>query len=272
MVGVYSRLLIVLSCLILSSNVRAQTTSDDAYKRLKSIFGARQQKIEKRQKGSTSSTRKIQTSESTNLTKQVMPVPMSFLHKYNVVAISYELLSNAQRQCRKLLEHGYPAMIYIDSNDYYRVIAGSFDDEREALDLRAYILDAYPESWILCVEDGYEKRYVQERSSDANHVYDVIEEMPQFPGGPSALFQYLSKNIVYPEEAEQKGIQGRVILSFVVEPSGGISDIRVVQSVDRSLDAEAIRVVATMPRWIPGKIDGTPVRVKYTVPVTFRLQ
>ena len=108
-------------------------------------------------------------------------------------------------------------------------------------------------------------------SSDNSKVYDVVEEMPQFPGGPSALFEYLSKNIRYPVEAEKKGVQGRVIVTFVVERDGSIIDVKVVKSVDPSLDMEAKRVVSSMPHWIPGKQNGSAVRVKYTVPVTFKL-
>ena len=103
-------------------------------------------------------------------------------------------------------------------------------------------------------------------------VFDVVEQMPSFPGGPSALFEYLSKNIKYPVVAEENGIQGRVIVTFVVERDGSITDVRIAKSVDPSLDKEAQRVVKSMPKWIPGKQNGSPVRVKYTVPVTFRLQ
>ena len=110
------------------------------------------------------------------------------------------------------------------------------------------------------------------RSSDNSKVFDVVEEMPQFPGGPSALFEYLAKSIKYPVIAEENGVQGRVLLTFVVERDGSISDVKVVKSVDPSLDAEALRVVRYMPHWIPGKQNGSAVRVKYTVPVTFKLQ
>lgn len=103
-------------------------------------------------------------------------------------------------------------------------------------------------------------------------IYDVVEEMPQFPGGPSALFDYLSKSIQYPAVAEENRVQGRVICTFVVEPDGAISDVKVVKSVDPSLDKEAVRVLSSMPKWIPGKQYGSPVRVKYTTPVSFRLQ
>ena len=103
-------------------------------------------------------------------------------------------------------------------------------------------------------------------------VFDVVEEMPQFPGGQAALLEYLSKNIKYPVVAEENGVQGRVIVTFVVERVGSITDVKVVKSVDPSLDKEAARVVKSMPKWQPGKQNGSAVRVKYTVPVTFRLQ
>ena len=103
-------------------------------------------------------------------------------------------------------------------------------------------------------------------------VFDVVEQMPSFPGGQAALLEYLSKNIKYPVVAEENGIQGRVIVTVVVERDGSITDVRVVKSVDPSLDKEAQRVVRSMPHWIPGKQNGSAVRVKYTVPVTFRLQ
>src|SRR5574344_2253775 len=107
---------------------------------------------------------------------------------------------------------------------------------------------------------------------EENKVFDVVEQMPAFPGGPSALMSYLSKNIKYPVVAEENGVQGRVIVTFVVERDGSITDVRVAKSVDPSLDKEAQRVVRSMPNWIPGKQNGSAVRVKYTVPVTFRLQ
>ena len=102
-------------------------------------------------------------------------------------------------------------------------------------------------------------------------VYNTVEEMPQFPGGPSALFEYLSTNIQYPNDAYENGIQGRVIVTFIVEKDGSISNAKVSKTVNPSLDEEAQRLVKSMPHWIPGKQHGEPVRVKYTVPVTFRL-
>lgn len=107
---------------------------------------------------------------------------------------------------------------------------------------------------------------------EENKVFDVVEQMPSYPGGNGALMQYLSKNIKYPVVAEENGIQGRVICTFVVEKDGSVTDVRVAKSVDPSLDKEAVRVVSSMPKWIPGKQNGSAVRVKYTLPVTFRLQ
>ena len=102
-------------------------------------------------------------------------------------------------------------------------------------------------------------------------VFDVVEEMPQYPGGPQALFKFLGENVHYPAEAEKAGIQGRVIATFVVEKDGSISQPTIVKSVDPLLDAEAIRVISAMPNWIPGKQNGKVVRVKYTVPLSFNL-
>ena len=107
---------------------------------------------------------------------------------------------------------------------------------------------------------------------EENKVFDVVEQMPSYPGGMGALMQYLSSHIKYPVIAEENGIQGRVICTFVVERDGSITDVKIAKSVDPSLDKEAMRVVSSMPKWIPGKQNGSAVRVKYTLPVTFRLQ
>ena len=103
-------------------------------------------------------------------------------------------------------------------------------------------------------------------------VLDVVEVMPSFPGGQAALLQYLNSHVKYPVVAQENGIQGRVTISFVVERDGSITDVKVARSVDPSLDKEAARVVSSMPRWTPGKQNGSAVRVKFNVPVVFRLQ
>ena len=104
-------------------------------------------------------------------------------------------------------------------------------------------------------------------------VFMVVESMPEFPGGQQALFKYLSENIKYPVIAQENGIQGKVVCQFTVNKDGSIVDIEVVRSGgDPSLDKEAVRVIKTMPKWKPGKQRGKPVRVKFTVPVSFKLQ
>ena len=103
-------------------------------------------------------------------------------------------------------------------------------------------------------------------------IFTVVEQMPMFPGGDAALMGYLRDNIHYPTVAAENGVQGRVVVGFVVERDGSITDVKVLRSVDPSLDREAMRVVKSMPRWTPGKQNGSAVRVKYQVPVTFRLQ
>ena len=107
---------------------------------------------------------------------------------------------------------------------------------------------------------------------DENKVYDVVEEMPSFPDGDKAMHEYLRKNIQYSDEMEELCVQGRVIISFVVEKDGSLTDFKVVKSVDPAYDKEALRVVKSMPKWIPGSQNGVKVRVKYLVPVTFRLE
>ena len=111
----------------------------------------------------------------------------------------------------------------------------------------------------------------QETTTTAEKVFDVVDEMPSFPGGQGAMMEFLSKNIKYPIVAEENGIQGRVLVKIVVKKDGTIDSPTVVKGVDPSLNKEAIRVVKTMPKWIPGKQKGEPVNVSFTVPVTFRI-
>lgn len=105
-----------------------------------------------------------------------------------------------------------------------------------------------------------------------DQIFQVVEQMPEFPGGMAELMKFLGKNIKYPTIAQENGIQGRVIVQFVVNQDGSIVDPVVMRSVDPYLDKEALRVISTMPKWKPGMQRGKAVRVKYTVPVTFRLQ
>ncbi len=103
-------------------------------------------------------------------------------------------------------------------------------------------------------------------------IFQVVENMPEFPGGLQELMKWLQKNIKYPSISQESGVQGRVIVQFVVNRDGSIVDPTVIRSVDPYLDKEALRVVKAMPKWKPGEQRGKPVRVKYTLPVMFRLQ
>lgn len=102
-------------------------------------------------------------------------------------------------------------------------------------------------------------------------VFDVVEVMPQYPGGQIAMLKYLMENIKYPEQAMKEGIQGRVTVRFIVEKDGSISDVKPILSVHPLLNKEAVRVVESMPKWSPGKQNGKPVRVRFNVPVMFKL-
>lgn len=103
-------------------------------------------------------------------------------------------------------------------------------------------------------------------------IFVVVEEQPEFPGGSAAMMKFLGDNIRYPVIAQENGIQGRVITNFVVERDGSITDVQVVRGVDPSLDKEAVRVIESMPRWKAGRQRGSAVRVRFTLPVVFRLQ
>lgn len=105
-----------------------------------------------------------------------------------------------------------------------------------------------------------------------NRVFEVVEQKPQFPGGEAALFKYLSEHIRYPAMAQENNIQGRVVVQFVVTKTGSIGEVKVIRSKDPDLDKEAIRVVKTLPKFVPGKMNGHPVNVWFTLPVTFKLQ
>ena len=112
---------------------------------------------------------------------------------------------------------------------------------------------------------------VVEPEPEPDEVFMVVEDQPEFPGGTAALLEYLRKNIKYPAICRENNIQGKVIVTFVVNKDGSIVDIEVAKSVNPSLDKEAIRVISQMPKWKPGSQRGKPVRVKYSVPVNFRL-
>ena len=113
---------------------------------------------------------------------------------------------------------------------------------------------------------------IEEEEVQEAEIFTVVESMPEFPGGQGKLMQYLAKNIEYPQIARESGIQGRVFVTFVVEKDGSVTDVRVLRGIGGGCDEEAVRVVKSMPKWVPGKQRGKPVRVQFNLPVKFTLQ
>ena len=163
---------------------------------------------------------------------------------------AYEMEDDAPDQVTKTQDEVAQSDVAIGAIDYDQ---GS-DEAEHVLKVNEKVVDEIPPA----VEE--------------TKVFDVVEQMPQYKGGDQALMDYLNKSIKYPVIAEENGIQGRVVCTFVVERDGSITDVMVVRSVDPSLDKEAVRVLKAMPKWIPGKQNGSAVRVKFTLPVTFKLQ
>ena len=133
------------------------------------------------------------------------------------------------------------------------------------------VIRGYIHNLPLVIDPDKEDEYLAERKDTIN-VYDVVEQMPRFPGGFQKMNEFIEENMQYPKECAEKGIYGRVIVAFVVERSGQLSNIRVVKSVHRALDKEALRIVKLMPRWIPGEQNGVTVRVKYIIPIPFSVK
>ena len=133
------------------------------------------------------------------------------------------------------------------------------------------VIRGYAHNLPLVIDPDKEAEYLAERKDTVN-AYDVVEQMPCFPGGQGKLVEFIEENMQYPKECAEKGIYGRVIVAFVVERDGQLSNIRVVKSVHPALDKEALRIVNLMPRWIPGKQNGVTVRVKYIIPIRFSVK
>ena len=113
---------------------------------------------------------------------------------------------------------------------------------------------------------------VEEEEVQEQEIFQIVEEMPAYPGGDAKLMEYVAKNIKYPQIARETGIQGRVFVGFVVEPDGSVSNVKVLRGIGGGCDEEAMRVVKSMPKWKPGKQRGKAVRVSYMLPVNFKLQ
>ena len=122
------------------------------------------------------------------------------------------------------------------------------------------------------VREHKEEIIVEEKKPEKEEVFRAVEQMPQFPGGDAELMKFLRDNIVYPAMAQENNVQGKVIVQFVVTKTGDIGEVKVVKSVDRDLDNEAVRLVKKLPKFIPGRMNGQAVNVWYTLPVQFRLQ
>ena len=113
---------------------------------------------------------------------------------------------------------------------------------------------------------------VEEEEVVEQEIFQIVEEMPSFPGGEAKLMEYVAKNIKYPQIARETGIQGRVFVGFVVEPDGSISNVKLLRGIGGGCDEEAMRVIKSLPKWKPGKQRGKAVRVSYQIPVFFKLQ
>lgn len=177
-------------------------------------------------------------------------------------------VSNIEMIARTVGEE-VPALAAIASHDAQPGIAEAVPQAVGSQSQAAALTEvaATPEAAALPATDALD----QHQKDKGGKVYEVVEDLPSFPGGPSALISYLSSNVKYPTECQAKGIQGRVIVQFIVETDGSITNARIVRGVDPLLDAEALRVVNGMPKWTPGKQNGKAVRVKYAVPLSFKL-
>lgn len=113
---------------------------------------------------------------------------------------------------------------------------------------------------------------IEEEEVVEQEIFIIVESMPEFPGGQLKMMEYIAKNIKYPQIARESGIQGRVFVSFVVEPDGSISNVKIMRGIGGGCDEEAVRVVQSMPKWTPGKQRGKTVRVSFNLPVNFKLQ
>ena len=129
---------------------------------------------------------------------------------------------------------------------------------------------------LLLFTAAFSLAYAQQPASNNNanddEIFSIVENEPEYPGGDEALYKFISKNIVYPKSAREKGIQGTVLVEFVVEKDGKLSNIKVIRSADPALDAEAVRVISKMPKWKPGTQRGKKVRSTFRLPINFQLK
>lgn len=122
------------------------------------------------------------------------------------------------------------------------------------------------------VIEEYVAPVIEEEEVVEQEIFQIVEEMPEYPGGEKKLLEYVGKSVKYPQIARESGIQGRVFVNFVIEPDGSVSNVKVLRGIGGGCDEEAMRVIKAMPKWKPGKQRGKAVRVSYTLPVNFKLQ
>ena len=167
-----------------------------------------------------------------------------------------------------------------DNKDLRRVYGEKFNDDTSNgiifINTKEFVKNGKKDYVVVVNSNDSEKEATATgtftpNTSEPEGVFDVVEQMPQYPGGAPELMKFLSTSIKYPEAAEKAGTQGRVIATFVVEKDGSISGTKIVRSVSPELDTEALRVINAMPKWTPGMQSGKAVRVKYTIPISFRL-
>lgn len=172
----------------------------------------------------------------------------------NSVSLSIELF------CSSVEEFSFVFKRSVSALDAMRIMVKKYYNEYE---------DEAAQDVTIPRQQQIKPQIQQQTSSRDDKVYDVVEQMPQFSGNMSA---WLAQHVKYPVVAEENGIQGRVVVSCVIDKDGSVTEVKVVRSVDPSLDKEALRVVKSMPKWEPGRQGGQPVRVRYSVPVSFNLQ
>ena len=195
-------------------------------------------------------------------------VRFKFDNNYRLIDIVFTKEQDANNPLIKLIEIKDKLKEQTNAISGYKKILVANDD---GFDNFCFTFDSYSIYGLIKNKNKVYLQYGFSKEIYDTQLYDVVEQMPMFPGGYNALLEYLKENVIYPETAKNKGIQGRVVVSFIVEKDGSISDAKAINTIDEDLVSEAIRVITTMPKWIPGKQDGRIVRVKYCVPVSFRL-
>jgi len=165
---------------------------------------------------------------------------------------------------------GYKTIALSVKNNTTPVGIGTLQMERKREELTEVIVVGYGKSDNNHIPSTYNPP--QQSTNQDDEVFMVVEEMPEYPGGPDALMQFISRSLKYPVIAQENGIQGRVVCTFTINADGSIVDAKIAKGIDPSLDSEALRIIYSMPKWKPGKQRGKPVAVEYTMPVNFRIQ